>query len=77
MQLGDSHASIRYIRRGARWNELGSIVRSFSHKAVLLRGFAVALVVAVTATPAVGDAQQPTPEQQRDQVRLQAADVTA
>jgi hypothetical protein len=75
LRLGDSHAWIRYIRRGARWNELGSIVRSFSHKAVLLRGFAVALVVAVTATPAVSDAQQPTPEQQRDDVRQQAAEA--
>jgi LAS superfamily LD-carboxypeptidase LdcB len=50
-------------------------VRSFSHKAVLARGLAVALVVAVTATPAVSDAQQPTPEQQRDEVRRQAAEA--
>jgi len=35
----------------------------------------VALIVAVTATPTVSDAQQPTPEQQRDEVRRQAAEA--
>jgi len=35
----------------------------------------VALIVAVTATPSVSDAQQPTPEQQRDEVRRQAAEA--
>jgi peptidoglycan hydrolase CwlO-like protein len=46
----------------------------FSLKAALTRGLAVALIVAVTATPAVSDAQQ-TPEQQRDEVRRQAAEA--
>ena len=35
----------------------------------------MALIVAVTATPSVSDAQQPTPEQQRDEVRRQAAEA--
>ena len=35
----------------------------------------MALIVAVTATPTVSDAQQPTPEQQRDEVRRQAAEA--
>jgi LAS superfamily LD-carboxypeptidase LdcB len=35
----------------------------------------VALVVMVAATPAISDAQQPTPEQQRDEVRRQAAEA--
>jgi LAS superfamily LD-carboxypeptidase LdcB len=47
----------------------------FSLKAALTRGLAVALIVAVTATPSVSDAQQPTPEQQRDEVRRQAAEA--
>jgi LAS superfamily LD-carboxypeptidase LdcB len=50
-------------------------VRSLSQKAVLLRGCAVALVLMVTAAPAISDAQQPTPEQQRDEVRRQAAEA--
>ena len=50
-------------------------MRSLSQKAVLLRGCAVALVLMVTAAPAISDAQQPTPEQQRDEVRRQAAEA--
>jgi len=47
----------------------------FSLKAALTRGLAVALIAAVTATPTVSDARQPTPEQQRDEVRRQAAEA--
>jgi LAS superfamily LD-carboxypeptidase LdcB len=75
LRLGDSHAPIRYIRPEARRYELGSIVKSFSLKAALTRGLAVALVATATAAPTVSDAQQPTPEQQRDEVRRQAAEA--
>jgi LAS superfamily LD-carboxypeptidase LdcB len=50
-------------------------VRSFSHRAVPVRGLAVALVAVATATPATSDAQEPTPEQQRDEVRREAAEA--
>jgi peptidoglycan hydrolase CwlO-like protein len=59
------------------WYELGSFVRSIGRRAALLRVAIVAAVAAGVLSPAPGGAQEPSTEDQLDDVRDQSAAVAA